>query len=126
MINIKQIKAKPVHKILNKNEHSHAENIHKHGHTHGHSQSFSRIKTVTLYVNKTTKSSKIEKFLKKWRPNLLRAKGYIPLKDGCYLFQHAMKRNYWEPSQYTGAKYLVLIGINLSTEEIQGEWDKSI
>ncbi|MCD8509874.1 MAG: GTP-binding protein [Bacillus sp. (in: Bacteria)] len=55
---------------------------------------------------------------------MLRAKGYIPSKDGCYLLQHVMKRTYLEPSEYMGKHYLVMIGLDLNTEKVKAEWKK--
>ncbi|RKL67379.1 hypothetical protein CR203_08410 [Salipaludibacillus neizhouensis] len=93
-------------------------------HIHGNSVSFSRINTLTLSVNEPMKSSIVAKFLKRWHPNLLRAKGYLFVNENCYLLQHVMKRSYWEPSDYRGRNYLVLIGIDLNIDEIQKEWAK--
>ncbi|ADU29110.1 CobW family GTP-binding protein [Evansella cellulosilytica] len=111
---------------INKNTAEYTYPKHKHHHNHGHTptRSYTRINTITLDFSKQTKPAKIEKFLKKWRPHLLRAKGYIPLKDGCYLLQHVMKRTYLERSNYIGGHYLVMIGIDLNVEEVKSEWAK--
>ncbi|MFA9558461.1 GTP-binding protein [Evansella sp. AB-rgal1] len=108
----------------NRHTHSHEEHKHRHNHDHKNNRSYSRINTITLNVNQQTKPAKIEKFLKKWRPNLLRAKGYIPLKEGCYLLQHVMKRTYLEPSEHKGRNYLVMIGVDLDRDVVESEWAK--
>ncbi|MDQ0256339.1 G3E family GTPase [Evansella vedderi] len=121
---------------LHEKKHAHAHHEHKHHHNHNHehkhdhnhehkdNRSYSRINTITLDFSQQMKPTKVDKFLKKWRPNLLRAKGYIPLKDGCYLLQHVMKRTYLEPSEHMGRHYLVMIGIDLNTDEVEREWAK--
>ncbi|MBB5172604.1 CobW family GTP-binding protein [Texcoconibacillus texcoconensis] len=111
---------------LHKNNYTHSqrENKHHHNHEHKHHRSYSRINTIILEFNQHTKQAKVDKFLKKWQPNLLRAKGYIPLKDRCYLLQHVMKRTYLEPAEYKGRHYLVMIGIDLDTNEVESEWAK--
>ncbi|MDG5785891.1 GTP-binding protein [Evansella sp. AB-P1] len=122
---IKVIKNKlSLHK--KRHTHSHDEHNHEHKHNHKHKQnrSYARINTITLDFNHQTKPAKVDKFLKKWRPNLLRAKGYIPLKDGSYLLQHVMKRTYLEPSEYMDRHYLVMIGIDLNINEVENEWAK--
>lgn len=93
-------------------------------HKHESTRSYARINTITLDFSQHVKPRKIEKFLKKWKPNLLRAKGYIPLKDGCYLLQHVMKRTYMVPSEHEGRHYLVMIGIDLKTDEVKSEWER--
>jgi G3E family GTPase len=107
-----------------RNRQSPTQNKHKHHHTHGQNRSYSRINTLTLDINQQVKPAKVDKFLKKWRPNLLRAKGYIPLKDGCYLLQHVMKRTNIERSEHLGKHYLVMIGIDLNKDEVESEWAK--
>ncbi|MFC0558899.1 CobW family GTP-binding protein [Halalkalibacter alkalisediminis] len=92
---------------------------HHHEHTHN---SYSKIKSITLPLSSTTNSLEIEKFLKKWKNNLLRAKGYLNLEDGTYLMQHVMKRVSWERSTYNGDHYIVLIGMDLNEDEINKEW----
>ncbi|MDT8862188.1 GTP-binding protein [Alkalihalobacillus sp. MEB130] len=94
-----------------------------HEHTHN---SYSKIKSITLPLVSTTTSLEIEKFLQKWKNNLLRAKGYVSLKDGTYLMQHAMKRVSWERSTYNGDHYLVLIGMHLNEDEIKEEWRRLV
>ncbi|UCZ54201.1 GTP-binding protein [Bacillus shivajii] len=120
LLNIGKIKNKRTLRVNEDSTHPH----HSHHHAHNQDKSFSRINTLTLSITQPIKSTKIEKFLKKWRPNLLRAKGYISLKKGTYLLQHAMKRSSWEPTDYKGNQYLVLIGIDLNIDEIKSEWEK--
>ncbi|MGM0873785.1 MAG: CobW family GTP-binding protein [Bacillota bacterium] len=90
---------------------------------HTHSPSFSRIKSITLPISSQTSTQEIERFLTKWKSNLLRAKGYLSLSDGTYLMQHVIKRVNWEPSNYSGNHYLVMIGINLNEKEIKQDWE---
>jgi G3E family GTPase len=87
-----------------------------------HKHSYTRIKSITLPLTSQTSKNTIESFLKKWKSNLLRAKGYVKTNDGTYLMQVVMKRTYWERTSYKGDDYLVLIGIDLSEEEIKQEW----
>lgn len=89
---------------------------------HNHSPSFSRIKSFTLPISSQTSIKEIERFLNKWKSNLLRAKGYLSLSDGTYLLQYVIKRVNWEPSNYNGNHYLVMIGINLNEEKIKQDW----
>ncbi|MGO4889974.1 CobW family GTP-binding protein [Anaerobacillus sp. MEB173] len=93
-------------------------------HTHHHS--YSRIKSISLPILAKTSKREIETFLKKWKSNLLRAKGYVFLGDGTYLIQLVMKRMSWERTDYSGDHYLVLIGIDLPKEEIWKEWEHMI
>ncbi|WP_273122448.1 CobW family GTP-binding protein [Bacillus weihaiensis] len=89
------------------------------------SHSFSRIKSISLPLTTQTTTKQIEKFLKRWKPHLLRAKGYLSVKEGIYLMQCVMNRVNWEPSTYNGQCYLVVIGVNLNTKEIKEEWEKN-
>jgi G3E family GTPase len=100
-------------------------NHHHHHHDHHHQQqSYSRVVTFTLPVPYPLSARAVEKFLKKWRPNLLRAKGYLPLagRDTTYLMQHVLKRTDWQPAAYHGEYYLVMIGIDLDIEKVKEEW----
>ena len=87
--------------------------------------SYSRIKSISLPVTTHTTTKQIEKFLKRWKVNLLRAKGYIPLKEGRYSMQCVMNRVNWEPVIFNGECYLVMIGVNLDTNEIKQEWERT-
>lgn len=89
---------------------------------HVHYHSYSRIKSITLPISFQTNKKEIENFLKKWKSNLLRAKGYVLLSDGTYLLQHVIKQVNWEPSNYKGDHYIVMIGINLNEEGIKQDW----
>ncbi|WP_332690550.1 CobW family GTP-binding protein [Halalkalibacter lacteus] len=95
-------------------------------HKHTPNHSYSRIKSITLKLSSQTSTTEIETFLKKWKSNLLRAKGYLSLGDGTYLMQHVMKRVNWERATYTGDPYLVLIGIELNEEGIKKEWERIV
>ncbi len=97
---------------------------HHHHHHKKEPQSFSRINTISLPITQITSTKVIEKFLKKWQPNLLRAKGYVPVKDKTLLMQSVIKRTSWEQTSYEGYYYLVLIGINLDEANIKREWEK--
>ncbi len=87
--------------------------------------SFSRIKSISLPVTTQTTAKQIEKFLKRWKHDLLRAKGYLPLKEGAYSMQYVMNRVNWEPSTYKGDCYLVMIGVNLDPKEIKQVWENT-
>lgn len=95
-------------------------------HTHLSEHAHSRINTLTLPVQFEISPKKLEKFLKTWRKQLIRAKGYIPVSGSntTYLMQHVMKRTYWEPTTYLGDGYLVLIGIALNKDEIKSSWQQ--
>lgn len=97
-----------------------------HHHHHHHKQSFSRINTISLAINQDTTTKAVEKFLKKWRPHLLRAKGYVPIKNKTYLMQSVLKRTNWEETNYVGDHYLVMIGLQLNEEEIKREWEETV
>jgi G3E family GTPase len=104
----------------------HHHHSHHDYHKHTHSHSYSRINSITLKLPAQISSTEIETFLKRWKSNLLRAKGYLSLGDGTYLMQHVMKRVNWERSTYSGDPYLVLIGIELDEEEIKKEWERVV
>ncbi|PGT88608.1 GTP-binding protein [Bacillus sp. AFS040349] len=87
--------------------------------------SFSRIKSISLPLTTQATTKQIEKFLKRWKNQLLRAKGYLSVKEGTYLMQCVMNRVNWEPSTFSGECYLVMIGVNLNAEEIKQDWEKS-
>ncbi|WP_216831582.1 CobW family GTP-binding protein [Alkalihalobacterium elongatum] len=93
---------------------------------HDHKKSYSRIQTVSLPISQPFREKDVEKFLKKFKHSVLRAKGYIPLvgKKQTYLMQHVVKRTSWELSTYSGPHYLVVIGIDLNKEELSNEWRK--
>ncbi|MCD1260368.1 GTP-binding protein [Paenibacillus athensensis] len=87
-------------------------------------RSFSRLGTVSLPINEAVSKAQLEKFVRTCSPNLLRAKGYIPLpgEPRLALMQFAGKRFTWEPAPYTGEPYLVLIGLELDEAEITRKW----
>ncbi|MDY7221514.1 CobW family GTP-binding protein [Halalkalibacterium halodurans] len=87
-----------------------------------HHYSFSRVKSVTLSFSTQTRKKDIERFLKKWKPRLLRAKGYVHFENGTYLMQQAMKRVQWSRALFHGEPYIVLIGIDLHEHEIKEDW----
>ncbi|KRE48982.1 CobW family GTP-binding protein [Paenibacillus sp. Soil522] len=90
--------------------------------------SFSRVQTITLPIVPTTQPSRrqIEKFLLKFKEQLLRAKGYIRLKadEPVMLMQYAGKRITWTESGYSGESYIVFIGINLNEHQLETEWNR--
>lgn len=87
--------------------------------------SFSRIKSISLPLTTQTTTKQIEKFLKRWKSHLLRAKGYLHIKEGTYSMQCVMNRVNWEPSTFKGEYYLVMIGVNLDTNEIKQDWERT-
>ncbi|MGM0881431.1 MAG: CobW family GTP-binding protein [Bacillota bacterium] len=88
--------------------------------------SFSRVQTMTLPVVSQPSRRQIEKFLLKFKDQLLRAKGYIRLKEekSVMLMQYAGKRITWTESDYTGDSYIVFIGINLNEQQLEAEWNR--
>ncbi|MFN7250000.1 MAG: CobW family GTP-binding protein [Anaerobacillus sp.] len=103
------------------------EKVEHHQHTHPkqtHTHSYSRINTISLPIDFDTNTGQIEKFLKKWRPNLLRAKGFVPIKEKTYLMQTVLKRTSWESTNFSGSHYIVMIGIDLNAELIKKEWER--
>ncbi|CAM4286683.1 GTP-binding protein [Paenibacillus alkaliterrae] len=102
-----------------------------HHHEHeGTEKSFSRVQTLTLPLAENTPITlkQVERFLKQWGGQLLRAKGYLTLSnsDGSdnRLVQFAGSRISWQPTEYEGSSYLVLIGIDLDREQMEQEWAK--
>lgn len=91
-------------------------------------QSYSRVKSVTLYpgtASTVTKRS-FEAFFAGRGNGCLRAKGFMPLGPGgsMLLFQLAGKRIEWQKSEYDGEPYFVMIGIDLDHARISAEWEK--
>ncbi|MCK8485917.1 GTP-binding protein [Paenibacillus sp. MBLB2552] len=91
------------------------------------STSFSRINTLSLPIREPLQipASKLERFIKKWSPSLLRAKGYVRFtrpEKAAYLMQYSGKRFNWEEIDYDGPLYLVLIGYRLPEQVIAEEW----
>ncbi|MBM6997932.1 GTP-binding protein [Paenibacillus sp. DXFW5] len=89
--------------------------------------SYSRINTISLPIREPLQIpvSKLERFIKKWSPGLLRAKGYVRFsqpKKSAYLMQYSGKRFNWEAMDYDGPLYLVLIGYRLPEPLIAEEW----
>ncbi|MNI16875.1 putative metal chaperone YciC [compost metagenome] len=101
--------------------HSHHNDGHKQNHT-----SFSRIQTVyiPLQQNMPLSLRKIEKFLKSWGNQILRAKGYVSVNSSSdiLLIQFAGKQIQWEPSSYKGPQYIVIIGFNLDSVTLMEAW----
>ncbi|BBH20571.1 cobalamin biosynthesis protein [Paenibacillus baekrokdamisoli] len=98
-------------------------------HDHAESdRSFSRIQTLSLSWTTSARLTReqVERFLHRWKKELLRAKGYIsfPNQGQMYLMQHAGKRTNWEPTAYTGEPYLVAIGIEFDQERFKLEWEQ--
>jgi G3E family GTPase len=100
--------------------HHHGQDHHQHGHDH------TRMQTATLHVDRSVKRKQIERFLKKWQPQLLRAKGFLQIhvKDEPYLMQHVLKRTSWQPVDYAGDYYIVLIGVDINMQQMKEEWQK--
>ncbi|MDX5475471.1 MAG: GTP-binding protein [Bacillaceae bacterium] len=86
-------------------------------------KSFTKIKSLTLPIHFQTTKEDVESFLKIWKNTVIRAKGYVPLKEGTYLMQRVMKRGIWEKTDSQQEHYLVLIGIDLNEDLIKNKWD---
>ncbi|MDF2926089.1 MAG: hypothetical protein K0R57_5003 [Paenibacillaceae bacterium] len=90
-------------------------------------KSYSRLQTVCLNGQPERPLSKkqVEAFVKQIRGQVIRAKGYIQADRGSpmSLYQFAGKRMNWDPTEYTGAPYLVIIGIELDEAAIRQSWD---
>ena len=90
-------------------------------------RSFSRVQSLTLPIESRSfvTQEDIERFLQRFRNQLLRAKGYICFtnQSKAWLLQHAGKRTYWEPTSYSGESYIVIIGIQLDSDRIMMEWN---
>lgn len=94
-------------------------------------QSFTRIQTMTLTLSPNTVPTRkqIERIISRFKGDLLRAKGYIRLKemdDKASLMQYAGKRITWADSDYPGDPYIVFIGIDINEQKIQEEWERII
>ncbi|MBB3112093.1 G3E family GTPase [Paenibacillus phyllosphaerae] len=91
-------------------------------------QSYSRVKTVTIYPGTACPVSRrtFEAFFSGRGNACLRAKGFMPFGPGgaLMLFQMAGKRIEWQPTDYTGEPYFVMIGIDLDHARINNEWEK--
>ena len=87
-------------------------------------QSFTRLKTVSFRIAPSRIPSKeqIEHFIREQNrvtgQQLLRAKGFI---NGSIL-HYAGKHMVWQPSDYSGESYLVLIGLELDVDRLMQEW----
>lgn len=86
-------------------------------------KSFTKIKSLTLPIHFQTTKEDVESFLKIWKNTVIRAKGYVPLKEGTYLMQRVMKRGIWEKTDSQQEHYLVLIGIDLNEDLIKNKWN---
>jgi G3E family GTPase len=106
----------------------HAQEHEHENHKHEPHSSFSRVRTLALPWSASTAVSRerVDRFLHQWKDRLLRAKGYIffPDQGRTYLMQHAGKRTYWEPVDYSGPSYIVVIGIELNEERLVAEWNR--
>ncbi|WP_226526847.1 CobW family GTP-binding protein [Metabacillus niabensis] len=87
--------------------------------------SFSRINSISLPLTTQTTTKQIERFLKRWKSHIIRAKGYLHINEGIYLMQCVMNRVNWEPSTFKGEYYLVMIGVSLDTKEIKQDWERT-
>ncbi|UUZ86151.1 GTP-binding protein [Paenibacillus sp. P26] len=90
-------------------------------------RSYSRVRTLSLPWPESHPPARdrLEKFLQQRRDRSLRAKGYIALPPAgqTYLLQYAGKRMYWEPADFNGPSYLIVIGIDLDEERLLQEWN---
>ncbi|WP_159081836.1 CobW family GTP-binding protein [Paenibacillus sp. CAA11] len=87
--------------------------------------SFGGLGTLTLSCSSTSVTrEQIEAFLEHCADGLVRAKGYLTIKDhGTELVQHAGGRTNWESSSYPGSSYLVLIGADLDEPRLTEAWN---
>jgi G3E family GTPase len=97
-------------------------------HNHDSSElSYSRIQSIVLPFKpgQPITLKRLEQFLHKIGPQLLRAKGYLSLSAGepAALMQYAAKRMTWEPSPYLEEQYVVFIGIDLDLQRLTVEWN---
>lgn len=110
-------------------EHQHHEHRHEHAHEADPSRrSYSRLQTIALACapGRLLPEKQIERFLKQIDGQLLRAKGYVATdsRKTPSLLQFAGKRLQWSPVSYSGAGYLVLIGIGLNEQAIREQWTR--
>ncbi|MEW9673260.1 GTP-binding protein [Ammoniphilus sp. 3BR4] len=90
-----------------------------------HEPSYTRIQTTSFKITQYMNPKKVEKFLNKWQPRLLRAKGYLPLEGkGTYLMQHVAKRTSWQLTEDAKEHYIVLIGMGIDIEQMKKEWNE--
>lgn len=90
--------------------------------------SYSRVQTVTLPWPEASglTQEQVERFLRRWKDRLLRAKGYLRFEPSAsaFLLQFAGKRVYWEPAAYDGTPYVVVIGLDLDERLLREEWQR--
>lgn len=95
-----------------------------------HTPSFSRIQAITIPIDDdlTVTQRLVERYLAKWGALLLRAKGYLIIgpKREAFLLQYAGKRSTWQPTDFQGTPYLVLIGMDLDTKALEEDWQKRL
>jgi G3E family GTPase len=86
--------------------------------------SYSRIQTISFSAPTPMRERDVEKFLKRWSPELLRAKGYLPIEGkGHQLMQFSGKRTSWQLNRDIHEAYIVLIGMNLDREKMKKDWN---
>lgn len=99
----------------------------EHHHHTEHQRSYTRLQTLCLDGEGAGVIPKrqLEQFIRQIGKSLIRAKGYIQVeKNGpLLLYQLAGKQERWEPADYTGLPYLVLIGIDLDEWTIRRMWE---
>ncbi|UVI31292.1 CobW family GTP-binding protein [Paenibacillus spongiae] len=92
------------------------------------SRSYTRIQTVAIYPDIAPHVTRraFEAFFSGRGQACLRAKGYMPYgtNGAMLLFQLAGKRIEWHPTDYSGAPYFVMIGIDLDEDQTVKEWQK--
>jgi G3E family GTPase len=110
-----------------KKEHGHEVDLHG-GTEHEEHRSYSRLQTLSLNGKEQEILSRrqVEAFVKQIRGQVIRAKGYIQSDKGSTmsLYQFAGKRMNWDPTDYTGIPYLVVIGIDLNEDAIRQSWEE--
>ncbi|WP_134698811.1 GTP-binding protein [Ammoniphilus sp. YIM 78166] len=86
--------------------------------------SYSRVQTVSFSAQKPLRERDVEKFLKRWSSELLRAKGYLSIDGkGHQLMQFSGKRTNWQLNKEVQEVYIVLIGMNLDVEKLKEDWE---
>jgi G3E family GTPase len=82
--------------------------------------SFNYMSTIAIPINIRVTKDFIEDYFCYLKPNLIRAKGFVCLKDEKkpYLVQYSGNRAVWEPfAEYHNDPYITLIGVDLNSKD---------